>query len=94
MKPRGSSTVRSIALYASMLTVPGCSTVPAPAPIAALPASLLAEPAELPLYPRSADGTISGGQCLAGALDLYAAAGAIRLQLLAVIAAERMRAAR
>ena len=94
MRRRGSSTVRSIALHASMLMAPACSTVPAPAPIAALPASLLVEPAALPQYPRNPDGTINGGQCLAGALDLYAAAGAIRLQLLAVIAAERMRAAR
>ena len=37
--------------------------------------------------PRSADGTISSGQLLAGAIDLYAAAGAIRLQLLALIEA-------
>ena len=77
-----------------MLTAQGCSTVPATAPTAALPASLLVEPAALPPIPRNADGTVSGGQCLVGALDLYAAAGAIRLQLLAIIAAERMRAVR
>ena len=94
MRRRGSSTVRSTVLYASMLMAPGCSTVPVPTPIAGLPASLLTEPAELPPIPRSADGTVSGGQCLVGMLDLYTAAGAIRLQLLAVIAAERMRPAR
>lgn len=57
-----------------------------------LPASLLVLPPPLPLYPRNADGTLSGGQCLAGSIDLYAAAGSIRLQLLAIIAAERLRA--
>jgi hypothetical protein len=34
--------------------------------------------------PRGPDGAMSGGQCLTGALDLYATAGAIRLQLIAV----------
>ncbi|WP_165799490.1 hypothetical protein [Sphingomonas oleivorans] len=42
--------------------------------------------------PRGTDGTLDGGQCLAGALDLYATAGAIRLQLLGLIAAEKARA--
>lgn len=32
--------------------------------------------------PRGADGTMSGGQCLIGVLDLYSVAGGIRLQLL------------
>jgi hypothetical protein len=41
--------------------------------------------------PRNADGSFTGAQCVAGALDLYDIAGKIRLQLLAVIAAERAR---
>lgn len=32
--------------------------------------------------PRGADGSMAGAQCLAGGLELYAVAGAIRLQLL------------
>lgn len=43
--------------------------------------------------PRSADGTMTGAQCLMGAVDLYQAAGAIRLQLLGLIAAEKAREA-
>lgn len=39
--------------------------------------------------PRNADGSFTGAQCLMGALDLYAAAGAIRLQLLGLQAAAR-----
>ncbi len=31
--------------------------------------------------PRGADGAMTGAQCLVGPLDLYAVAGAIRLQL-------------
>ncbi len=69
----------------------GCSTVPAPTPIVALPASLLTEPAPLPPFPRNPDGTIDGQQCLVGRPDLYPAAGALRLQLLAIIAAEKLR---
>ncbi|MFS0737569.1 hypothetical protein ABC347_11010 [Sphingomonas sp. 1P06PA] len=41
--------------------------------------------------PRNADGTLSGAQCLVGGLDLYSTAGLIRLQLLALQAAERAR---
>ena len=41
--------------------------------------------------PRAADGTLSGQQCLIGALDLYGVAGGIRLQLLGLIAAEQAR---
>ncbi len=57
-----------------------------------MPASLLTEPPPLPIFPRNPDGTVDGQQCLVGGLDLYAAAGAIRLQLLAIIAAEKLRA--
>jgi len=39
--------------------------------------------------PRAADGTMTGGQCLIGASDLYAVAGAIRLQLVALQAQMR-----
>ena len=89
-QPR-SSFARSIALSLSTATVSACSTVPAPPPMAALPGNLLTTPASLPRYPRNADGTMSGGQCLAGSIDLYAAAGAMRLQLMALIAAEQAR---
>lgn len=41
--------------------------------------------------PRKADGTLDGGQCLSGALDIYDVAGKIRLQLLGLIAAEKAR---
>jgi hypothetical protein len=44
--------------------------------------NLLAEPPALPTMPRGADGTMSGAQCLSGGLDVYAVAGAIRLQLI------------
>lgn len=44
--------------------------------------NLLADPALLPEMPRGADGTMNGGQCLAGTNDLYSVAGAIRLQLI------------
>jgi len=37
--------------------------------------------------PRGETGAMSGGQCLSGAIDLYAAAGRIRLQLTALQAA-------
>jgi hypothetical protein len=47
----------------------------------------------LPPMPRKADGTLDGQQCLIGALDLYAVAGGIRLQLLGLIAAEKARQA-
>lgn len=57
-----------------------------------LPANLMVEPPLLPAFPRSADGAVSGGQCLMGAIDLYAAAGAMRLQLLGLIEAEKARA--
>ena len=65
-------------------------------PIAHLPASLLQTPAELPKMPRAADGTMTGAMCLTGALDLYMAAGSIRLQLLALQAmlAEQQAAAK
>lgn len=43
--------------------------------------NLLIEPPELPAMPRRADGTMTGAQCLSGGLDVYAVAGAIRLQL-------------
>ncbi|MBB5728252.1 hypothetical protein FHS99_000722 [Sphingomonas prati] len=59
----------------------------------ALPASLLAPPPTLPPIPRNANGTLSGQQCLIGALDLYGVAGGIRLQLLGLIAAEQARQA-
>jgi hypothetical protein len=41
--------------------------------------------------PRNPDGSFTGAQCLTGALDLYATAGQIRLQLLGLIAAEKAR---
>lgn len=42
--------------------------------------------------PRNADGTMTGAQCLVGGIELYQTAGAIRLQLLGLQAAERARA--
>ena len=42
--------------------------------------------------PRSADGTMNGQQAMFGILDLYSVAGAIRLQLLGIQAAEKARA--
>ena len=85
------SSIAALAL-AWGLTLSACSTAPVTPPMARLPANLLVEPAPLPTFPRNPDGTLSGGQCLAGAIDLYQAAGALRLQLLAIIAAERDRA--
>lgn len=41
--------------------------------------------------PRGDDGAMTGAQCLGGAIELYQVAGAIRLQLLALIAAEKAR---
>lgn len=41
--------------------------------------------------PRNADGTMTGAQCLVGGVELYQAAGAIRLQLIGLIAAEKAR---
>lgn len=41
--------------------------------------------------PRRPDGTLDGQQCLIGGLDLYSVGGAIRLQLLGLIAAEKAR---
>lgn len=41
--------------------------------------------------PRGEDGTMNGQQALFGILDLYSVAGAIRLQLLGLQAAERAR---
>jgi hypothetical protein len=46
------------------------------------------------MLPRSPDGTLSGQQCLIGALDLYGVAGGIRLQLLGLLAAEHERQSR
>lgn len=41
--------------------------------------------------PRNEDGTMNGAQALSGFLDLYSVAGAIRLQLLGIIEAEKAR---
>lgn len=74
---------RSMPSLVSMLMVSACSTTPMPMPIApSIPTNLLTSPPDLPAFPRRSDGTLAGGQCLVGALDLYAAAGAIRLQLM------------
>lgn len=58
-----------------------------------LPAHLLTPPPKLPNLPRSAAG-MTGAQCTIGGVDLYDVAGAIRLQLLELIAAEKARTAR
>lgn len=42
--------------------------------------------------PRHPDGTMTAAQALTGITELYAVAGAIRLQLIALIDAERERA--
>lgn len=42
--------------------------------------------------PRGENGAMNGQQCTMGAVDLYQTAGAIRLQLLGLIAAEKARA--
>lgn len=41
--------------------------------------------------PRNDDGTMNGQQAMFGILDLYSVAGAIRLQLLGIIEAEKAR---
>lgn len=51
----------------------------------------MAEPPLLPPFPRNEDGTMSAAQLLMGAIDVYQVAGQIRLQLLALIAAEKAR---
>lgn len=51
-------------------------------------------PREFPTLPRKADGSLDGGQCLAGTLDVLTIGGDIRLQLIGLIAAERERQAK
>ncbi len=67
----------------------------APPPIMTLPADLLQPPPELPSIPvtQSEDGKrrIDGRQALIGIAGLYDVAGAIRSQLIALIAAEQAR---
>lgn len=41
--------------------------------------------------PRNEDGTMNGQQAMFGILDLYAVSGQIRLQLMAIIEAEKLR---
>jgi len=49
----------------------------------------MTSPPELPKVPRNDDGTMNGQQAMFGILDLYSVAGAIRLQLLGLIEAEK-----
>ena len=56
-----------------------------------MPANLLATPPALPAIPRNPDGSMSSAQALTGMIELYAVAGTIRLQLLALIEAEKAR---
>ena len=51
-------------------------------------------PATLPPFPRKADGTIDGGQCLTGGVQLYDVAGRIRADLIALQAQVRAEQAR
>jgi len=58
----------------------------------------MTDPAQLPEIPRTVDATgkvtISGEQSLSGVAGLYDVAGAIRGQLVDLIAAEKARAAK
>lgn len=84
----------AMSLCACLPLMQACSTAPVTPPMVRLPANLLVEPPFLPAFPRNADGSLSGGQCIAGAIDLYQAAGALRLQIMGLIEAERARQAK
>jgi hypothetical protein len=74
----------------------GCahSTELLPPQMATVPARLLADPAQLPLLPRTTDPatgklSLNGEQCLTGGVEVYDVAGAIRAQLVDLIAADK-----
>lgn len=67
-----------------MLLVSACSTAPATPPTARVDPALLVEPQKLPLFPRNPDGTINGGQCITGGIELYDVAGKIRHDFMAL----------
>ena len=87
MKFRPSFVILSIATSAFLTQGCARSIEQAPPQMAAIPARLLAPPAQLPSFQRTTDPvtgklTISGEQCLNSGAEIYDVAGGIRATLI------------